>query len=203
MAKAIRVLVAALAACFLYVAPSGAQTEDVKSAILAGGCFWCVQSDFDKLKGQGVIKTLAGYTGGTIENPTYENYHDVGKGVVPHVEAAKITYDPAKISYKKLLQYFVHHIDPLDGGGQFCDRGPSYRPVIFTSDQQEKAVAREVLQAAEKVLGKPVAVEILPASRFWPAEEYHQEYHEKNPLRYKFYRWNCGRDQRLEELWGK
>lgn len=203
MSKSIWILLATILVTFSFQAPpSIAQTANTKTAVLAGGCFWCVQSDFDKLKGKGVLETLAGYSGGTIKNPTYENYHDSGKGIVPHVEVVKITYDPAKVSYRELLRYYLHHIDPLDGGGQFCDRGPSYRPVIFTSNQRETDAAQAVLREAQKTLGKPLAVQILPAKPFWPAEEYHQEYYKKNPLRYKFYRWNCGRDQRIEQLWG-
>jgi peptide-methionine (S)-S-oxide reductase len=203
MARALRAFFTAIViACSSYVLPSFAQAPSDQTAILAGGCFWCVQSDFDELKGEGVIATLAGYTGGTIERPTYQDYHDSGEGIVPHVEAVKITYDPAKISYADLLEYYVHHIDPLDGSGQFCDRGPSYRPVIFTTNKEETATAEAVLKQAAEKLGKPVAVQILPARRFWPAEDYHQEYQEKNPLRYKFYRWNCGRDRRVKELWG-
>lgn len=182
---------------------SDAKVTPFKTAILAGGCFWCVQSDFDKLKGNGVVSTLPGYTSGTIDNPTYDNYHDTGEGITPHVEAVKISYDPNRISYKEILEYYVHRIDVLDGEGQFCDRGAAYRPVIFTTNEDETKIAKEVLDEASKTLGKQTAVEILPASVFWPAEDYHQDYHDKNPVRYKYYRWNCGRDQRIKELWGK
>lgn len=170
-------------------------------AVVAGGCFWCVQTDMEELPG--VIKAVSGYTGGTITNPTYQDYHDSGNGIVPHVEAVEVTYDPAKLSYKDLLDYYFHHIDAVDGGGQFCDRGPSYRPVIFTANDEEKATAQAMKDALGEELGQKLAVEILPAAKFWPAEDYHQDYHKKNPIRYKYYRWNCGRDQRVEELWGK
>lgn len=177
------------------------ESSSTATAVVAGGCFWCVESDFEKMPG--VVSTLSGYTGGTIENPTYQNYHDTGRGIVPHIEAVKVIYDPTKTGYEDLLRYFVRHIDPLDGGGQFCDRGPAYRPVVFVQNEKEGAAAKAIMSETEQVLKKPVAVEILNAGVFWPAEEYHQKYHQKNPARYKFYRWNCNRDQRVNEIWGK
>lgn len=175
-------------------------TTATAQAILAGGCFWCVESDMLKLAG--VISATSGYTGGTIANPTYENYHHPKAGEQPHVEAVQITYNPAKLEYKALLEYYVRHIDPTDNGGQFCDRGAAYRPVIFTANEAEKTIVQQVLAAAEKQLKQKVNVDVLPATTFWPAEDYHQNYHHKNPTKYKFYRWNCGRDQRVQQLWG-
>lgn len=172
----------------------------IKSAVLAGGCFWCLESDFDKLSG--VISTTSGYAGGTIENPTYETYHDAGADITPHIEVVKVEYDSKKISYPEILDYFLRHIDATDGGGQFCDRGPSYRPAVFVKDEEERKQANVALKKATAVLDQTLAVEVLPDAPFWPAEEYHQNYHTKNSTKYSFYRWKCGRDQRVEELWG-
>ncbi len=173
---------------------------DQATAIVAGGCFWCVEHDFRKL--EGVSSVVSGYTGGSRANPTYEDYHDTdADNPVPHVEAVEIKYDPAKLSYPKLLDYYFRHIDPTDGGGQFCDRGPAYRPAIFVMNDEEKKEAEAKSAEVEKAIKQKVAVEILPAAKFWPAEDYHQDYAEKNPTRYKYYRWNCGRDQRVEEIW--
>jgi peptide-methionine (S)-S-oxide reductase len=180
---------------------AGARAEAAEaSAVLAGGCFWCVEHDFHQLPG--VIKAVSGYSGGSRPNPTYENYHDVdAENPVPHVEVAQITYDPSKLSYTALLDYYFRHIDPTDGDGQFCDRGPAYRPVIFVANEEERKVAEAKRAEVAALIKQPVAVEIAAAKRFWLAEAYHQEYAEKNPVRYKFYRWNCGRDQRVEEVW--
>lgn len=172
----------------------------LSKAILAGGCFWCVEHDMRQLAG--VTDVVSGYTGGNISSPTYENYHDDGPGQVPHVEAVEITYDPARLSYGALLDYFVRHIDPTDGGGQFCDRGPAYRPVIFVANAAEEGIAKARLAEAAKVVGKPLRVEILQAGTFWPAEGYHQDYAAKNPTKYNFYRWRCGRDARVKDVWG-
>lgn len=167
-------------------------------AVFAGGCFWCTESDFDKVPG--VLSTTSGYIGGRVENPTYEQ---VSGGTTGHIEAVKLVYDPRRISYSALVDHFFRTIDPLDGGGQFCDRGSQYRSAIFVANEQERRVAEgiEVKLAAD--LSKPVATDILPAARFYPAEDYHQEYYKKNPIRYKFYRRSCGRDARLEKVWGK
>lgn len=168
------------------------------TAIFAAGCFWCVEADFDKVPG--VISTTSGYTGGKYANPTYD---DVAVGVTGHVEAVRITFDPARISYQQLLDYYWHHVDPTDARGQFCDRGGAYQPVIFVSDDAQKAEA----EASKKQLEdskrfKRVAVEIKPAFRFWPAEAEHQDFYKKNPYRYRFYRLGCGRDAHLARLWG-
>lgn len=171
---------------------------ETKTAILAGGCFWCVQSDFEKL--DGVLGAVSGYTGGTILNPTYENYHEAGQ--VPHVEAVEVKYDTDKLSYKDLLEYYFRHIDPTDGGGQFCDRGPSYRPVVFVQNDAERATADAVMQEVKQILKTDINVDIQDAKKFWPAEDYHQDYAKKNHARYEIYRWNCGRDARVKKVWG-
>ncbi len=168
------------------------------TAVFAGGCFWCMEPPYDELAG--VVATTSGYTGGQKLNPTYQ---EVSAGGTGHFEAVQIAYDPSKVSYEKLLEVFWRNVDPLDGGGQFCDRGDSYKTAIFYRNEQEKKLAEQSKTAIEKKLGKPVVTPILPAATFYPAEDYHQDYYKKNPLRYKYYRYSCGRDQRLEKLWGK
>jgi peptide-methionine (S)-S-oxide reductase len=187
------------AVIFMTGMPKNVQAE-TRTAILAGGCFWCVESDFDKL--EGVLKTTSGYSGGTIENPTYQNYHDKIPDKEPHVEVVAIKYDDEKITYKTLLNYYFRHIDPTDNGGQFCDRGAAYRPVIYYQNEQERQDAQKVSQDIENLINKKVKVDILPATKFWAAEDYHQDYHNKNSVRYKLYRWRCGRDQRVGEIFG-
>jgi len=167
-------------------------------ATFAGGCFWCVEADFDKV--DGVISTTSGYTGGHTANPSYEQVSHGGTG---HAEAVEIVYDPAKVSYDKLLDVFWHNIDPLAKDRQFCDHGDQYRSAIFYHDEEQRALAEASKAAVEKRFEQPVATQIVPAGAFYKAEEYHQDYYKKNPIRYKFYRFNCGRDARLEELWGK
>jgi len=173
------------------------QKRSTRIATFAGGCFWCVQSDFKKVPG--VIQVVSGYTGGSGENPTYETYGRTG-----HVEAVQIAYDPEKISYEQLLDIFWRHIDPTDGGGQFVDRGPHYRSVIFYHDEdQRKAAARSKQDLDQSVkFARPVATEILPATRFYEAESYHQDYDSKNPLHYQLYRSGSGRDRFREKVWG-
>ncbi|BAV34758.1 peptide methionine sulfoxide reductase MsrA [Sulfuricaulis limicola] len=168
------------------------------TAVFAGGCFWCMEPPFDALPG--VVATTSGYTGGQKQNPTYEQ---VSAGDTGHVEAVQITYDPKLISYEKLLEVFWRNVDPLDKGGQFCDRGSTYTTAIFVQNQEERKLAEQSKAAIDKKLGKPVVTAIRAAATFYPAEEYHQNYYQKNPLRYKYYRYSCGRDQRLEQLWGK
>ncbi len=167
-------------------------------AIFAGGCFWCVEADFDKV--DGVVSTISGYTGGNVANPTYQQVSAGGTG---HAEAVKITYDPAKVSYEKLLETFWHNIDPLAKDRQFCDSGRQYRAAIFYANENEKRLAEASKKAVEAQLKAKVTTEIVAAGPFYPAEDYHQDYYLKNPAKYKFYRWNCGRDQRLEQIWGK
>ena len=169
-------------------------------AVFAGGCFWCTESDFDKVPG--VLSTTSGYIGGHVENPTYE---DVSYGKSGHIEAVQVRYDSSKISYAQLLEVFWPTIDPITANAQFCDKGPQYRSAIFYGNPQEQALA-EASKAALERSGKlpgPVVTEILAATTFYPAEEYHQDYHNKNPIRYAYYRNGCGRDARLEQLWGK
>jgi peptide-methionine (S)-S-oxide reductase len=170
----------------------------VATAVFAGGCFWCVEADFDKV--EGVIETTSGYTGGTVDNPSYKQ---VTRGDTGHYEAVKVTYDPSKVSYDELADYFIHHIDPTDAKGQFCDKGPSYRSAIFVSGQGERQSAEAVLKVAKKQLGQDVATAILPAGSFWPAEDYHQDYYIRSAVKYDFYRTACGRDDRVKEIWGK
>ena len=168
-------------------------------ATFAGGCFWCMEPPFDKL--DGVISTTSGYTGGHKENPTYEQ---VSSGATGHAEAIQIIYDPEKVSYGKLLEVFWRNTDPTDGGGQFCDRGNQYRTAIFYHDDEQKSLAQQSKQALIESKGfTEIATEITAASAFYSAEEYHQDYYKKNPVRYKFYRYSCGRDKRLKELWGE
>lgn len=174
-----------------------AQAKELKTAVFAGGCFWCVESDFDKVPG--VVKTESGYTGGTVANPTYEQ---VGHGGTGHREAEQITYDPAVVSYEDLLTVFWHSVDPTDAGGQFCDRGHQYTTAVFVADAEQRRQAEASKQAAQADLGKPIVTPIVDAGPFYPAEGYHQDYHDKNPLKYQYYRWACGRNQRVEELWG-
>jgi peptide-methionine (S)-S-oxide reductase len=170
----------------------------VATAVFAGGCFWCVEADFDKV--DGVLETISGYTGGTLEKPTYKQ---VTYGETGHYEAVKVTYDPAKVSYDELAGYFVRHIDPTDAKGQFCDKGDSYRSAIFVSGQGERTAAEGALTEAGEVLGDTIATKVLPAATFWPAEEYHQDYYIRSAVKYGYYRKACGRDARLEQLWGK
>ncbi|MGH8460135.1 MAG: peptide-methionine (S)-S-oxide reductase MsrA [Stenotrophobium sp.] len=168
-------------------------------ATFAGGCFWCMQSDFEELPG--VISVTAGYTGGKEQHPTYEQVSDHETG---HFESVELTYDTRKLSYDQVLDYFWHHVDPLDGGGQFCDRGPQYRTAIFYHDEAQHQAAlasRERLTKSAKLDG-PIVTLILPATTFWPAEDYHQDYYKKNPIRYAYYRHACGRDARVREVWG-
>lgn len=169
------------------------------TATFAGGCFWCMEPPFDRL--EGVISTTSGYTGGQKPNPTYE---EVSAGRTGHFEAVQVVYDPARIDYAALLQVFWRNIDPLDPSGQFCDKGGQYRSAIFYHDDEQRRLAEESKRMVEKSIRSegPVVTEILPAATFYPAEEYHQDYYRKNPLRYKFYRFSCGRDARLEQLWG-
>lgn len=178
--------------------PSVPETSAV--AVFAGGCFWCTESDFDKVPG--VLSTTSGYIGGHVENPTYE---DVSYGASGHLEAVQVRYDPSKISYAQLLEAYWPTIDPVTKNAQFCDKGTQYRSAIFFGNTQEQALA-EASKAALDRSGKlpgPVVTEILQATTFYPAEEYHQDYHNKNPIRYNYYRNGCGRDDRLEQLWGK
>ena len=174
--------------------PGGVPTA---KATLAGGCFWCMEPPYDEL--DGVISTISGYIGGTKKNPTYE---EVSAGTTGHTEAVQITYDPQKISYEKLLEVFWRNIDPLTANAQFCDHGSQYRSGIFYHDETQKKLAEASKKRIQSRFKQPVVTEITRASEFYPAEDYHQDYYKKNPIRYKVYRYSCGRDRRLDELWG-
>lgn len=205
MARLFAFAACCLAASFASLNPAAAEE---KTAIFAGGCFWCVESDFDHVAG--VLSTVSGYTGGASENPTYRTYSSGG-----HREAVKITYDDGKVDYDHLLEVFFHSVDPTDAGGQFCDRGKSYSTAIYVLDEAQKQAAEEAKKAAEAELGQPVVTPILPASAFWPAEDYHQNYYRSDERiltrfgyvtkadAYKGYRQGCGRDARLNEVWGE
>jgi peptide methionine sulfoxide reductase msrA/msrB len=177
---------------------SMAASSNSAVATFAGGCFWCTEADFEKVPG--IVKVIAGYTGGQGTNPTYEDYAQKG-----HVEAIEVYYDPQVVSYQQLLDYFWRHINPTDAGGQFVDRGPQYRSAIFYHSEEQQRLAEEskAALAASGRFQEPIVTEILPAITFYPAEEYHQGYSRKNPIRYKYYRWNSGRDQYLEKIWGQ
>lgn len=172
--------------------------DESATATFAGGCFWCMEHPFDEL--DGVISTTAGYTGGHKKDPTYK---EVSAGGTGHAEAVEVVYDPKKISYEKLLEVFWRNIDPLDNTGQFCDKGNQYRSAIFYHSEDQKCLAEQSKKTLEdsKRFKQPIATEITRASTFYPAEDYHQDYYRKNPLRYKWYRFGCGRDRRLRELW--
>ena len=168
---------------------------DSATAIFAGGCFWCMEADYEKQAG--VTGVVSGFTGGTLPNPTYSGNHQ------GHFEAVEVTYDPAIVDYAELLDVFWKNVDPFDNQGQFCDKGPSYRSAIFPGSESEKVLAEQSkAKVAARFNGQTVYTEIRDRGQFWPVEEYHQDYYLKNPVRYKYYRWNCGRDQRLEQLWG-
>jgi peptide-methionine (S)-S-oxide reductase len=190
-----------VAACLFAAAlgSASAQAPKTATAIFAGGCFWCTEADFDKVPG--VISTTSGYLNGKTKNPTYKEVSAGGSG---HVEAVEVVYDPAKVTYAKLLDAFWHSIDPLVKDKQFCDTGDMYRTGIYYLDDEQKKLAEESKkQIAAKFAPRTVYTEIVKADTFYKAEDYHQDYYKKNEARYNFYRWNCGRDQRLEQLWGK
>jgi peptide methionine sulfoxide reductase msrA/msrB len=171
-----------------------------QTALFAGGCFWCMESPFEKV--DGVSAVISGYTGGTKENPTYQ---EVSAGATGHLESVEVHFDPARVGYERLLEIFWRQIDPTDAGGQFVDRGNQYRSAIFyrTDEQRRLAEESKAKLAASHRFAKPLVTEILPAGKFWPAEEYHQDYYKKNPIRYKYYRWGSGRDEFLDKVWGK
>src|SRR3954471_9820905 len=189
-----------IAACLLAATIGNVPAQEkTGKAIFAGGCFWCVEADFDKVPG--VLSTTSGYIGGKVDNPTY---NQVSAGGTGHAEAVEIVYDPAKVTYAKLLDVFWHNVDPLVKDKQFCDSGDQYRTAIFYRGEEEKKLAEETKKQVEaKFAPRTVYTQIVAAGPFYKAEDYHQDYYKKNEARYKFYRWNCGRDQRLEQLWGK
>lgn len=175
------------------------EQQHIEKATFAGGCFWCTEADFEKIPG--VLKVVSGYAGGTTANPTYK---DVSAGIGGHIESIQVHYDPEKITYEDLLAFFWSHIDPTDRGGQFVDRGPQYRSVIFYHNAAQKSAAEVSKKglAASGRFDKEIVTELIQLNNFYPAEEYHQDYYKKNPLRYRFYRYNSGRDQFLEKAWG-
>ena len=177
--------------------PALAAAKDIRTTVLAGGCFWCVEADFDKVKG--VSETVSGFAGGTVETP---GYRQVVRGGTGHLEAVQIEYDPAQVSYQQLLHLFLRSIDPTDAGGQFCDRGESYTTAIFTADASEKAVAEAAIAEARKQLGTEIATTIRDDAPFYAAEAYHQDFYTKNPVRYTTYRKGCRRDARVKQIWG-
>lgn len=202
---AIALLAGTLATATTFFMNAGAQdkpqiviSDDFQTAIFAGGCFWCVESDFDKV--DGVVETISGYTGGETDNPTYKNHTRQG-----HLEAVKVVYNPEKVSYGELVKYHLRHIDPTDAGGQFCDRGNSYTTAFFVDSAEERAVVEAEFAAVEDsgVLPAPIVTKIRDEAPFYDAEAYHQDYYLKNPTRYKFYRNGCRRDQRVKEVWSK
>lgn len=205
-----KVVAAALAALAFLISPVFAEdearspapkpAEGQSVATFAGGCFWCVEADFDKV--DGVIATTSGFMGGKTPNPTYKQ---VTYGNTGHLEVVQVIFDPKKVSYQRLVDYFWKHVDPYDAGGQFCDRGESYKTAIFAHDADQKQTAEAAKQklAVSGPLKEPVATEIRDAGPFTPAEDYHQDYYKKNPLRYAYYRHGCGRDARVEQIWGK
>ena len=185
-----RLLLAALTATMFTPTVQAAE----KTAIFAGGCFWCIEKDFEHVKG--VIDVVSGYTGGSLKNRTYRNHEG-------HREAVKITYDDSKVSYGQLLSIFWRTVDPTDGGGQFCDRGYAYSTAVYALDGDQLSLAQESKKQAAAALNQPIATEIAMASFWTDSEGYHQNYYKKNPIRYKYYRYRCGRDQRVKELWGE
>lgn len=205
--KTIMVAIAAgsLAAAASFFLNAGAEngsephaSQGLESAIFAGGCFWCVESDFDKL--EGVIETISGYSGGTSTNPTYETHSKDG-----HLETVKVIYDPKRIDYSDLVDYFFRHVDPTDDGGQFCDRGNAYRTAIFVDTASQRVAVQNLIQVYQErqVVMGPIVTRILDKAPFYPAETYHQNFAVKNPTRYAFYRRGCGRDEGIAAVWSK
>lgn len=180
-----------------YSASPGGGAAATAKATFAGGCFWCMEPPYDEL--DGVSSTISGYAGGKKKNPTYE---EVSAGTTGHTEVVQVTYDPKRITYEKLLEVFWRNIDPLTANRQFCDIGSQYRTAIFYHDENQKRLAEDTKKALGKRFKEPIVTEIVAATDFYPAEDYHQDYYIKNPLRYKYYRYSCGRDRRLEALWG-
>jgi peptide-methionine (S)-S-oxide reductase len=196
------VLLAALAAQPTHAATGAAPAAApaLEKATFAGGCFWCMETAFEGIPG--VASVTSGFSGGAEKNPTYQQ---VSAGKTGHMESVQVQYDPRRISYGKLLTIFWHNIDPTQGDGQFCDRGAQYRSAIFYGSAEERrlALASERTAAAELRVKKPIVTRVIPFTAFYPAEEYHQDYYKKNPVRFNFYKYSCGRARRLEELWGK
>ena len=208
MNTASRIIAGAVCAGALLVTAEGAAVQaaagrqtppgGLPKATFAAGCFWCVEADFHKLPG--VVSVTSGFTGGALKNPTYEQVSAGGTG---HAESVEVVYDPKKVTYEQLLDFYWHHVDPFTGDRQFCDVGDQYRPAIFYHGAEQKRLAEQSKARVEAHFKRPVAVQIVPASTFYRAEEYHQHFYLKNPERYREYRVGCGRDRRLEQIWGK
>jgi peptide-methionine (S)-S-oxide reductase len=195
--KKIRITGVLLALAIVGVIPPAVAAQDSETAVFGGGCFWCMEGPFDGL--DGVISTTAGFSGGHVENPTYQQ---VTQGSTGHVEVVEVVYDPARVSYEELLYVYWRNVDPHDGNGQFCDRGSTYAPVIFILNREQAQLARRSVRAVRDTLGDRIAVRIREFDAFYPAEDYHQDYYQNNPIRYRFYRNRCGRDERLDQIWG-
>ena len=191
-------IIAIILFLFLILTPNAYAQSNIKTATFAGGCFWCMEPPFDQV--EGVLSTTSGYTGGKVKNPTYKQ---VSRGKTGHAESVEIKYDASKVSYQDLLDVFWVNIDPTVQNRQFCDIGNQYRSAIFYQDEQQQKLAQASKAKIENKLNSKVYTQIVSASEFYPAEEYHQDYYQKNPLRYKYYRFGCGRDKRLAELWGE
>ena len=200
MSRCVSLVTAAILAATAMSSALAASDDELATATFAGGCFWCVESDFDTVPG--VVETISGYTGGTVDNPTYKQVSEGGTG---HREAVQIRYDPKQVSYERLLHIFWRSVDPTDGGGQFCDRGESYQTAIFAGNEEERHLAEASKEALERsmVLDAPVVTPIEVGGEFYPAEDYHQDYYEKNPFRYRYYRFACRRDSKVQQVWGK
>jgi peptide-methionine (S)-S-oxide reductase len=188
-------LLVCLYVLFYWALPANAQA--LSKATFAGGCFWCMEKPFDELPG--VVSTTSGYTGGQLPNPTYRQ---VSSGTTGHTESVQVVYDPTQVSYEKLLDVFWHNVDPVDAGGQFCDRGSQYRSSVFYQDEAQQTLADRSKTAIATQLQQSVATGIVAASEFYPAEDYHQNYYQTHSAKYRFYRFACGRDQRLADIWG-
>ena len=181
-------------ACAQEDAPAPEKTIDASaSAVFAGGCFWCMEADFEKLEGVGDV--ISGYAGGLKQNPTYEDHEG-------HLEVVRVPYDPSMVTDRELVDYVFRHVDPLDDGGQFCDRGHSYTTAVFYSNAEEYDAARAAKEEAAAALGEEIVTPLIEFTEFWKAEGYHQDYYKKNPVRYRFYRTSCGRDRRVKKVWG-
>jgi len=198
-------IVALLGLCLLLplllALPGPLGAAPVEEAVFAGGCFWCLEHDLEDLPG--VLEVTSGYSGGKVANPTYRQVSAGGSG---HREVVRVRFDTTKLRYEKLLRAYWRNVDPFDGGGQFCDRGASYRPAIFTTNATQAVEARNSVLAAARELGRPASalkVEVKALSKFWPAEDYHQNYARRNGVKYRYYRWSCGRDRRLDAVWGQ
>ncbi len=198
--NAIRSLNLLLVILFIAVTGGTGYSAEQARAVFAGGCFWCMEEVFEKV--EGVVSVTSGYMGGQKTNPTYE---EVSAGGTGYAESVEVVYDPAKVSYQKLLNYFWKNVDPITSNAQFCDHGTQYRAAIFYGNDEEKRQAETSKQAVEqsKRFKEPIVTQIVTASKFYPAEDYHQDFYKKNPAKYKFYKYTCGRAQRLEMLWGK